>query len=132
MVKVILPWQNPFEQFRVSRSSPRQYRPPVLGAGLVQVLRRWWKHSGLHEDHEDQSDHPPSIPGMWKNKWVNLNNYQIQSKQILKLEKQFSSLLIEQNCTKPNIYCSNWRQRRKNLNKENVEMSFFIYDLKLF
>ena len=61
-ILVFLPWQNPFEQFLVSRSSPRQYLPPTDGAGFEQVRRRCWKHSGLHDDQEDQSDQPPSTP----------------------------------------------------------------------
>jgi hypothetical protein len=54
---------DPPVQFWLSMSLPKQYRPPFLGAGLLQSRRRNRRQSALHEDQEAHDDHFPSTAG---------------------------------------------------------------------
>ena len=50
-------------QYSCSDGSPEQVRPPLAGAGLVQVLDREWVGTLMPDaKHVDQSDHVAQLP----------------------------------------------------------------------
>lgn len=62
---------------------PSQKAPPLRGAGLVQVLVRFWKplpHRLLHTDHSVQVDHPPFTERQERKSMIMSANHPVQPK----------------------------------------------------